>query len=331
MVVKKRIPTSLKVDPELWEEVKIMAIRTHKNITEYFEDALREKLVKDYEVVAAENKRKEQEKLHNEQVKRQYEMIVGREPGREVTQPQQPQPPHTQPQEQAEVEVTDIHTTIDLLFQSLQHLSPQAQRQLQQLKEYYHKWMSGKSDNMDVQAAISILNDVGLTQEVSKKLGDKGESLLRNFKSLVAINLGKKEYEDKWQPQQQEQYQWPYKEDSSRPKLREDETIFPFYLPEPGFDFPTTKEKVIQHFEKLQRETGKKHNIELGIASGLSDDKREYSKSELEGELSKVARHKVKITLTEVSTGKIMKIVGVVIETEYDPWKEKEKRLSLTK
>ena len=52
---------SLKVDPELWEKVKIMALRTKKNITEYFEDALREKLVKDYEIVAAEKKRKEQE------------------------------------------------------------------------------------------------------------------------------------------------------------------------------------------------------------------------------------------------------------------------------
>jgi hypothetical protein len=60
-MVKKRIPMSLKVDPELWEEVKIMALRTKKNITEYFEDALREKLVKDYEIVAAEKKRKEQE------------------------------------------------------------------------------------------------------------------------------------------------------------------------------------------------------------------------------------------------------------------------------
>jgi len=60
-MVKKRIPTSPKVDPELWEEVKIMALRTKKNITEYFEDALREKLVKDYEIVAAKKKRKEQE------------------------------------------------------------------------------------------------------------------------------------------------------------------------------------------------------------------------------------------------------------------------------
>ena len=77
MVVKKRIPTSLKVDPELWEEVKIMAIRTKKNITEYFEDALREKLVKDYEIVSVERKMKEQERLHKEQVNRQYQMIVG--------------------------------------------------------------------------------------------------------------------------------------------------------------------------------------------------------------------------------------------------------------
>jgi hypothetical protein len=60
-MIKKRIPTSPKVDPELWEEVKIMALRTKKNITEYFEDALREKLVKDYEIVAAKKKRKEQE------------------------------------------------------------------------------------------------------------------------------------------------------------------------------------------------------------------------------------------------------------------------------
>src|SRR5919109_2723428 len=60
-MVKKRIPTSLKVDPELLEEVKIMALRIKKNITEYFEDALKEKLVKDYEIVAAEKKRKEQE------------------------------------------------------------------------------------------------------------------------------------------------------------------------------------------------------------------------------------------------------------------------------
>src|ERR671924_1477343 len=60
-MIKKRIPTSLKVDPKLLEEVKIMALRTKKNITEYFEDALREKLVRDYEIVAAEKKRKEQE------------------------------------------------------------------------------------------------------------------------------------------------------------------------------------------------------------------------------------------------------------------------------
>ena len=60
-MVKKRIPLSLKVNPELLEEVKIMALRIKKNITEYFEDALREKLVKDYEVVATKKKRKEQE------------------------------------------------------------------------------------------------------------------------------------------------------------------------------------------------------------------------------------------------------------------------------
>jgi hypothetical protein len=86
LVVKKRIPTSLKVDPELWEEVKIMSIRTHKNITEYFEGALREKLVKDYEIVAAESKRKEQERLHREQLEKQYQNIVGKDPGRETTQ-----------------------------------------------------------------------------------------------------------------------------------------------------------------------------------------------------------------------------------------------------
>ena len=53
----------------------------------------------------------------------------------------------------------------------------------------------------------------------------------------------------------------------------------------------------------------------------LPDDKREYNKSELEGELSRVARYKEKTTLIRVS-GETMKIVGIVI-TEHNPWKER--------
>lgn len=77
----ERKPTSLKVDPELWEEVKIMSIRVHKNITRYFEDALRERLVKDYEIVAAERKRKEQERLQQEQLDQRYQQIINTDPG----------------------------------------------------------------------------------------------------------------------------------------------------------------------------------------------------------------------------------------------------------
>jgi hypothetical protein len=77
----ERKPTSLKVDPELWEEVKIMSIRVHKNITKYFEDALRERLVKDYEIVAAERKRKEQERLDKEQLDQRYQQIINTDPG----------------------------------------------------------------------------------------------------------------------------------------------------------------------------------------------------------------------------------------------------------
>jgi predicted transcriptional regulator len=47
IVDMKRQPTSLKVDPDLWQEVKIMAIKRKKTVSEYFEEALREKLTKD--------------------------------------------------------------------------------------------------------------------------------------------------------------------------------------------------------------------------------------------------------------------------------------------
>jgi hypothetical protein len=109
---------------------------------------------------------------------------------------------------------------------------------------------------------------------------------------------------------------------------KEDEILYPFYLP--GFTFPTTKENLIQYFEKLQRESGRKYNIELAMTRHLPDDKREYNKSELEGELSRAARHKEKTTLTRVDSGKTMKMVGIVIETEHDPSKEKEKLRSTT-
>jgi hypothetical protein len=64
-----RMPTSLKVDPELWEEVKIMSIRTKKNITEYFEEALKEKLRRDYQTVMTERQRRIYELPHSEEVK----------------------------------------------------------------------------------------------------------------------------------------------------------------------------------------------------------------------------------------------------------------------
>jgi hypothetical protein len=61
-----RMPTSLKVDPELWEEVKIMSIRTKKNITEYFEEALKEKLRRDYQTVMTERQRRIYEDSHEQ-------------------------------------------------------------------------------------------------------------------------------------------------------------------------------------------------------------------------------------------------------------------------
>jgi hypothetical protein len=43
----KREPTSLNIDPELWREVRKMAIDKGMTATDYFEQALREKLAKD--------------------------------------------------------------------------------------------------------------------------------------------------------------------------------------------------------------------------------------------------------------------------------------------
>jgi hypothetical protein len=43
----KRKPTSINVDPELWREVRKMAIDKGITATEYFEEALREKLARD--------------------------------------------------------------------------------------------------------------------------------------------------------------------------------------------------------------------------------------------------------------------------------------------
>jgi hypothetical protein len=40
----KREPTSLHVDPSLWQEVRVMAVLKGVSVTEYFEDALRRKI-----------------------------------------------------------------------------------------------------------------------------------------------------------------------------------------------------------------------------------------------------------------------------------------------
>ena len=42
-----REPTSMNIDSELWREVRKMAIDKNITATEYFEQALREKLAKD--------------------------------------------------------------------------------------------------------------------------------------------------------------------------------------------------------------------------------------------------------------------------------------------
>ena len=47
VVTGNRESTSLKVDPELWSEVKIMAIKKKMNVSDYFDQALREKLERD--------------------------------------------------------------------------------------------------------------------------------------------------------------------------------------------------------------------------------------------------------------------------------------------
>jgi predicted HicB family RNase H-like nuclease len=40
----KRETTSLKIDPQLWKEVKIEAIRQDKDVSEFVENALRKEL-----------------------------------------------------------------------------------------------------------------------------------------------------------------------------------------------------------------------------------------------------------------------------------------------
>jgi hypothetical protein len=47
VVTGNRESTSLKVDPDLWTEVKIMAIKKKMNVSDYFDQALREKLERD--------------------------------------------------------------------------------------------------------------------------------------------------------------------------------------------------------------------------------------------------------------------------------------------
>jgi len=47
IIVVEREPTSLKVDPSLWKEVKILAIEKGMTVTALFEQALREKIAKE--------------------------------------------------------------------------------------------------------------------------------------------------------------------------------------------------------------------------------------------------------------------------------------------
>ena len=42
----KREPTSVNIDPELWREVKHAAIDLNMSATDFFEEALKEKLAK---------------------------------------------------------------------------------------------------------------------------------------------------------------------------------------------------------------------------------------------------------------------------------------------
>ena len=44
MKKKKRMSTSINIDPNLQDEVKISAIRNKVTVSEYFEEALKEKL-----------------------------------------------------------------------------------------------------------------------------------------------------------------------------------------------------------------------------------------------------------------------------------------------
>ena len=45
----KRMSTSINIDPNLWDEVKISAIRKKVTVSEYFEEALKEKLERENE------------------------------------------------------------------------------------------------------------------------------------------------------------------------------------------------------------------------------------------------------------------------------------------
>ncbi len=46
IIMVKREPTSINIDPELWKQVKKAAIDLEITATEFFEQALREKLAK---------------------------------------------------------------------------------------------------------------------------------------------------------------------------------------------------------------------------------------------------------------------------------------------
>jgi hypothetical protein len=194
---------------------------------------------------------------------------------------------------------------------TMELLNFMAQTELESKKRELEKWQPNSKE------------DLKFKELELKKIA---ESLTYRPSSLNSLLNQPTMTQSPQQSGQAQQSQWPYKEDSSKPRLRKDETLFPFYVP--GFTFPTTKEKLIQYLDP-QNESGKR-GIELIFARGLPDDRREYNKEELTGELSRVARHKGETTTTEVSSGKTMKIAGITIITEPFPHhlahvKEKEK------
>jgi hypothetical protein len=93
-----------------------------------------------------------------------------------------------------------------------------------------------------------------------------------------------------------------------------DKTVITYFIPG-KFSFPTTKEKLVQYLEKFQK-TGAKFDEKLALARRLPDDGREYNIEDLTSKLTRVARYKEGIIITDGKTGKPLKVVGVIVETE---------------